>query len=402
MTSPEPAPGASRGSVRPGGESGEGEDRRPPRREEHRPFVLFACCVPVRGARRSVVCDLQRRTYRLIPDGLYEILTEHRGRTIAEIKAAYGHECDREIDRYFDVLLEHELGFFTEEPERFPPLDLDYQTPSRITNAIIDVDAGSGHDFAAIFRQLDDLGCQAVELRCFAPLRLDELRDALAPTRAGRLRAINLLLTYTPELENPEFAALVEAERRLDSITVHSSPAARETTLGRSVAVTYVVQAIGSPACCGVVHPRYFTANVETFAEARRFNSCLHRKIAVDARGEIRNCPSLPRSYGNVRDTSLHGAVAQRDFPALWAINKDQVAVCRDCEFRYICIDCRAYLTDAQDLYSKPAKCGYDPYTAEWHPPIGKAGEERAQPLAATGTAPFTPVSKDAAAAARP
>lgn len=385
MTSPEPAAGATGGSARERGEGGEDRARRPAPRDEHRPFTLFACCIPVHGARRSTVCDLQRQTYRLIPNGLYEILTEHRGRTIAEIKAAYGHEYDREIDGYFDFLLEHELGFFTDEPERFPPLDLEYQTPSRITNAVLDLDAASGHDLAPIFRQLDDLGCQAVELRCFAPLPLDLLRDLLAPTRSGRLRAIDLLLAYTPELESPAFAELVAAEQRLNSITVHSSPEARETTLGRAVAVTWVVQAIGSPACCGAVHPRYFTTSLETFSEARQFNSCLHRKIAVDARGEIRNCPSLARSYGNVRATSLHGALAQRDLAALWAINKDQIEVCKDCEFRYVCIDCRAYVTDAQDLYSKPAKCGYDPYTAEWDPPIGRAGTGRAHAPAAAG-----------------
>jgi hypothetical protein len=65
----------------------------------------------------------------------------------------------------------------------------------------------------------------------------------------------------------------------------------------------------------------------------------------------------------------LHSALAQRDFAALWSINKDQITVCKDCEFRYVCTDCRAYLLDAGDLYSKPSKCTYDPYTAEWRPP---------------------------------
>jgi radical SAM protein with 4Fe4S-binding SPASM domain len=71
-------------------------------------------------------------------------------------------------------------------------------------------------------------------------------------------------------------------------------------------------------------------------------------------------------SYGNVRDVSLHSAVARRDFREMWEINKDQIEVCKDCEFRYICIDCRAYLSRQEDRYSKPAKCGYDPYTARW------------------------------------
>lgn len=40
--------------------------------------------------------------------------------------------------------------------------------------------------------------------------------------------------------------------------------------------------------------------------------------------------------------------------------------VCQDCEFRHICTDCRACLDEPEDIYSKPLKCGYNPYTAEW------------------------------------
>jgi len=58
--------------------------------------------------------------------------------------------------------------------------------------------------------------------------------------------------------------------------------------------------------------------------------------------------------------------VNDRQLVQIGSITKDQVAVCRDCEFRYVCTDCRAYTQDADDPYSKPAKCTYDPYTATW------------------------------------
>ncbi|MDR2057516.1 MAG: hypothetical protein LBP83_04405, partial [Dysgonamonadaceae bacterium] len=48
---------------------------------------------------------------------------------------------------------------------------------------------------------------------------------------------------------------------------------------------------------------------------------------------------------------------------------------CKDCEFRYICTDCRAYLQDSNDIYSQPAKCNYNPYIAKW------AGEEGYYPV---------------------
>lgn len=334
-------------------------------------FALFAGCIPVRGARRSVVCDLQRQTFHFIPDGLYEILTGHAGKTGADIKEIYDHEFDEEIDEYFDFLLRHELGFWCGEPDRFPPLDLTWEARERITNAIVDVDAASDHDYARILGELDDLGCKALEVRCFHRPALRELRAILDAARSGRLRSIDLVAGYSPELTPEALQALAKANRRVSGVVIHSAPENLSLAPDRAgVAIRYRREAIDSPQCCGKIHPGYFAVDLETFAEAQRHNTCLNRKISVDARGEIRNCPSLAKSFGNVRETSLHSALAQRDFTALWSINKDQIDVCKDCEFRYICTDCRAYLTDAGDLYSKPSKCTYDPYTAEWQPPV--------------------------------
>lgn len=49
-----------------------------------------------------------------------------------------------------------------------------------------------------------------------------------------------------------------------------------------------------------------------------------------------------------------------------WNIHKDQISICGDCEYRHVCTDCCAYIEDPNDDYSKPLKCGYDPYTNIW------------------------------------
>ena len=74
----------------------------------------------------------------------------------------------------------------------------------------------------------------------------------------------------------------------------------------------------------------------------------------------------MKEHYGNIKDTTLQDALAHPDFKKYWFVNKDQISVCKDCEFRYICTDCRAYIENPEDMYSKPLKCGYNPYTCEW------------------------------------
>jgi len=38
----------------------------------------------------------------------------------------------------------------------------------------------------------------------------------------------------------------------------------------------------------------------------------------------------------------------------------------KDCEFRYICTDCRVFIQEDTDILSKPLKCKYNPYEATW------------------------------------
>jgi SPASM domain peptide maturase of grasp-with-spasm system len=100
--------------------------------------------------------------------------------------------------------------------------------------------------------------------------------------------------------------------------------------------------------------PKYFAINVRHFAEAQAWNTCLNRKIAISADGYVKNCPSMPKSFGHISTTSLDAALAADGFKDVWGITKDQVKICRDCEFRYICTDCRAYRQDEADILSQP------------------------------------------------
>ncbi len=71
-------------------------------------------------------------------------------------------------------------------------------------------------------------------------------------------------------------------------------------------------------------------------------------------------------NYGNINDVDLKEVVDSKEFQKLWQIKKDNIKVCKDCEFRHMCMDCRAFRKDENDLYSQSAKCNYNPYIAKW------------------------------------
>lgn len=117
---------------------------------------------------------------------------------------------------------------------------------------------------------------------------------------------------------------------------------------------------------CGIINDEYFYSNIKLFSESQHHNTCLNKKIAIDKNGNIKNCPSMSENFGNIKDTSLSEALNKNNFKKYWNITKDQIEICKDCEFRHICTDCRAYIEEPDNQYSKPLKCGYNPYTNEW------------------------------------
>jgi hypothetical protein len=88
------------------------------------------------------------------------------------------------------------------------------------------------------------------------------------------------------------------------------------------------------------------------------------RGILFNNFNEIKELPE--KFIKGISDINLIDVVKSCEFEEIWHIQKDDIDVCRDCEFRYICIDCRAFIKDKTNIYSQPEKCSYNPYIAKW------------------------------------
>jgi SPASM domain peptide maturase of grasp-with-spasm system len=329
-------------------------------------FNLFACCIPVKGATQSILCDLQRDTFVPIPNTLFFILSKYKNKSIGSIKSMFNNENDESIDEYFNMLVENNYGFFGDEPARFPAIDFSNEIePDFISNAIVDYAPHLTHDLKKIADDLSALYCEALELRFFYSMDIDRLYKILDEVKLSTLRSVEVVIGDDTSLTIDNIILLHQAHPRLRKITIHSS--AQDRMMEHiEIMIIYTTQAITSEKCCGVVSPWYFISNTQTFIEATKYNSCLNRKIAIDKDGNIKNCPSMNLTFGNAAKDSLSSIVDNPEFKSIWKITKDQVEVCRDCEFRYICQDCRAYKKTEANPLSKPLKCNYDPYTGQW------------------------------------
>lgn len=122
----------------------------------------------------------------------------------------------------------------------------------------------------------------------------------------------------------------------------------------------------------GLMTKPNFQTSKESFFRYHHWNSCWAGKIAITSAGDILPCIfARDHIVGNVLQNNLKEIVFGKNLQRLWRLTKDNVEVCRDCEYHYACKDCRP-LAEAQSgkLTSKYPRCTYDPYTGAWEDKI--------------------------------
>jgi SPASM domain peptide maturase of grasp-with-spasm system len=328
-------------------------------------FLLFSNCIPFKGHTRSIIVDTQYGDIHPIPNEMYAVLKKYKGSLLSEVKKDF-ESADHEIlDGYYEHLDSKGLIMKIDSPKDFPDIELRWKYPGVISNAIIDFDASSSYPIEPIVSQLETLGCKFVEIRIYSAFTLNQITKIIRHFDGSRIKGISLLTSFNPEIKDDDWAQFLIDFGRVESLAIHSSPENRTVDELGKMSFAYITQQVNSESHCGNILG-YFTLNLKFLSESQTHNSCLNQKISIDVNGEIKNCPSMKKSFGNITNTTLWEALQDQDFKKLWNINKDKVHVCKDCEFRYICTDCRAYVEDPNDLLSKPLKCGYNPYAGEW------------------------------------
>jgi len=334
---------------------------------------IHSNCFFVKGINRSVISDLQLNNSKIIPNELYEIILElKKGKSIIKIKEKYGRENEEILDGYINYIIENDWGFFASklELDLFTELDLNLHLPSKISNAIVYRNNYEEEDIRKMISELELLSCKDIVLIFLKPLKVNEyfnLEESLSNTR---LKSVELFTRF-----NSEMLISIPLLNKLSVLTklyFFNAPTNEIIHFNENhyFDIIYVDFDITDFKFCGAVKTEYFNTNMSKVLESLNHNSCLHKKISIDKDGNIKNCPSMSQSFGNIKDTTLEEALNHPDFKKYWNINKDQIEVCKDCEFRHICTDCRAYTErshfDGEIDLSKPLKCGYNPYTNEW------------------------------------
>jgi len=327
-------------------------------------IILFENCQITKGYSRSLLVDFQRRKLEFIDNEISDILLlSSRKYSINEIIKPFAIKEKNIILEYFNFLLREEYAFLCtkEEVNFFTKIDLSWDYPAEITNCIIDFDKEPDDikPYLDLFGDLDKLGCENIQIRDYSGLPIKFYKSFLTHINKTIIHKIEILHKYIGKINI--YMSLLKEYPRITELTLHSAPVKSYDKINITQSIRQIKQIITDNSDCGVISPNYINLRLEHFLESNNYNTCLNRKVSIDVNGSIKNCPSMNTSFGNISNTSIIDVIKQDKFTILWDIKKDDINICKECEFRHICTDCRAFL--GKDInYEKPFKCNYNPH----------------------------------------
>lgn len=337
-------------------------------------FVLSSSCVITKGYNRSLIHDFSRNTSNLISNDYFDLIEYLDRKKIKDVMLEVEDDSKGFFFDFLNFMYDNEYALYVNDIELFPKKsDEIHDNHVVLKDCIIEFDINTDVDlFVSNLKHLNLLNCENIQIWFKGRITFEDIINYLDLINDYDFLCVELIMEYADNIKRECFIEIINKYASISKVFLFNSPNAyiyeyisehenqHSMLMGQIIYINHPLDGNN----CGVINFESLTFGVETqFKINKSFNGCLYKKITIDTKGNIKNCPYLTNKaeYTNLKD-----ALNDDNFKRLWFIKKDEIEVCKDCEFRYNCTDCRAF-TINDNIYSKPLKCNYNPYTNEWN-----------------------------------
>jgi len=128
--------------------------------------------------------------------------------------------------------------------------------------------------------------------------------------------------------------------------------------------IVYYSRSVSYDECS--VNVQSLIVNMSLYTESLHYNTFYNRKLSIDKNGNIKNYLTQKESFGNIFSDKIEDVILKKSFQKVWKVKKDLIDVCKECEFRYMCVDSRFPLLRHKGSFYHSKECSYNPYICKW------------------------------------
>lgn len=307
--------------------------------------------VPIKGYNRSIIYDLIRKDYFFIPNSIFDIIKTEESFEIE----------DNEIKSF---LLNEEIIFKVNDSEVnfFPSLELDYNDPYDFNNIYIDSDVSftDANVFENSLIYNVSILIKIINGKVKLSINLINFLEIVEP------ESIELhFIGDSSKLSDFDLTFFQKFSQTF-SIYVYNSII---NNILKSKIKKYDIEFIevshNFSEYYKNVYPSKFSVNIEHFIEAKHYNTYFNKNIYINKKGNISNGLTGIVEINFNEINSYFDILKNKNLLKVWNVTKDQTLICKDCEFRFMCVDSRL-LYKTGNFWSQKDECTYNPYISKW------------------------------------
>ncbi len=328
-------------------------------------YVILQSSPLVIGRFRSCFYDIQKNKVYFLPSKFAKILKKHNKKNhYNDLKTIYNDNVDL-FEYYEQILLENEIIFHTNAPSQFCNLPTEWFEPSHVTNVILKIDnknLGERH-FQNLFNKIDLLGCQAIEFRILDQLEINDFKLIAEHINRSKISSFYLVF-FDNWYDISVLKNIAYLSPKIININIYNSNTEKVESI--NISKFYIPVSYHSKPVKNYLHNPVVSLtnlNLKSFTESKNYNLYFNRKLIINPDGSIFDFTSQNKK--NIFDLSIDD-IKKKNYTKYWKIHKDLIDVCKDCEFRYMCVDSRIPVLRKDKSYYYPQECNYNPYIAKW------------------------------------
>ena len=324
-------------------------------------YKFFECCVVVKGANRAAIYDLQRLNFHFIPNSVIEVFKDYENKKISSLYNDYASQKEQ-LEKYFKYLLTNELIFKTDNPESFPKMSSVLEKPHVLDFLFLEIDDLQNFKLDFLENCIDKTGLEHLVV-INSNNSIQNFETVLNLLNYSRVKMITFISVFDENLI-VDILKLKSKHERLKKIIFVNSPI-KFLKIEDDQNIDYFPNSLEILLTRRIKSTKNFTLNTKTYLESLNNNLYFNRKVYISNSGEVK--PSFVQKdfFGNIEKENLNDIILKDGFQRVWKITKDEIEVCKDCEFRYMCPDNRIPLKNDR-LYYHETSCSYNPYTNKW------------------------------------
>ncbi len=332
-------------------------------------YCLTSTCPTLKGFNRAAIYDLPKSTYEFVPNSIYDFLNLLSQNSITQIYNDTPVEYRGIVEEYLNYCLEKE--YVLEIPSEinkksFPKLSLEFEFPSIISNISVRINYNSTVDFEKIKTILIATKCYNIQLIFSKGFDLKNVVSYLDVIKDIGMSSMEIIIAYSADFD---YEILTNSYKNISFVFIYSAPSGqfmKSHVLG-------LQQIFTSEKPFEITHTKsldFFNVNITLFTESQKHNTYFNRKLFIDVNGDIKNAPLMENIFGNINSfnnsAEILKIIASNEFQEYWNVHKGLIDICKECEFRHMCVDNRIPVKRNEKEWYHEIECNYNPYIAKW------------------------------------